>query len=231
MIRLIFLLALFAGNAAADYSPAARQVLAAAPQLEAFAGSKGNFESLASGLLGETAVRLVTLTPEGMREIVTFAAAGRLKAEETVHVLENARYHLLERGIAEASGWDIALVLMGRMDIAPSGPAWQPGLLTPADPHKPIVVSLRPFAGSPANYRSLWRGLTQGTAITLADPIATRARVRFVPQCTLAAAEAREALLEAAARLDAEGRGEPTMNELRGAVVGALERRCGALGS
>jgi hypothetical protein len=71
---------------------------------------------------------------------------------------------------ATPSGWDIALVLMGHMDITPSGPVRQPGLLIPADPRKPMVLSLRPFAGSAANYRSLMRGLTHGSPVTLADP-------------------------------------------------------------
>jgi hypothetical protein len=48
MKRLILLLALLAGNAAAQYTAPARQVLALAPELEAFAGSKANFESLAA---------------------------------------------------------------------------------------------------------------------------------------------------------------------------------------
>jgi len=83
MRRLIVLLALVAGNAAAQYSLPAQQVLALAPQLEAFAGSRANFESLANGLHGGTEVRLVSMTREGMREIVTFTASERLPALDT----------------------------------------------------------------------------------------------------------------------------------------------------
>src|SRR5687768_18555711 len=104
MRRLIVLLALVAGNAAAQYSLPAQQVLAIAPQLEAFAGSRANFESLANGLHGGTEVRLVSMTREGRREIVTFTASEKLPALDTARVLENSRYHLLERGTGAPSG-------------------------------------------------------------------------------------------------------------------------------
>ena len=206
-------------------------MLALAPQLEAFAGSKANFESLAAGLRAGRQVTLVTITPDGMREIVSFTAAKPLSAEESARVLENARYHLLERGRATPSGWDIALVLIGHMDITPAGPVRRPGLLAPADPRKPMVLSLRPFAGSAANYRSLMRGLTEGKLVILADPVHTRFRQRFMPQCALPEADARQVLIAAAERLAAQHIGDPMMDELRAAVVRELEPRCGAAAS
>jgi len=226
--RLILLLIVLSWPAAAQYSPAAQEVLAAAPQLEAFAGSKANFESLAAGLRAGRQVTLVTLTPDGMREIVYFTAAKPLSAEESTRVLENARYHLLDRGRATPSGWDIALVLMGHMDITPSGPVQQPGLLTPADPRKPMVLSLRAFAGSAANYRSLMRGLTHGSPVTLADPVDARSKARFTPPCMLPEAEARQVLIAAAERLAAQRVGDPSVDELRAAVMRVLEADCGA---
>ena len=215
-------------HAAAQYSPAASEVLALAPRLEAFAGSKANFESLAAGLRVGRQVTLVTITPDGMREIVSFTAADPLSAEESARVLENARYHLLDRGRATPSGWDIALVLMGHMDITPSGPVRQPGLLAPVDPRKPTVLSLRPFAGSPANYRSLMRGLTQGSPVTLADPVDARFKERFTPQCVLPEAQARQVLIAAAERLAKQHIGDPAVDELRAAVVRVLEVKCSA---
>jgi hypothetical protein len=229
--NLILLVLLLAGNAAAQYSPEAREVLVIAPALETFAGSKANFESLAAGLRSGRQVTLATITPDGMREIVSFAAAKPLSADETVRVLENARYHLLDRGLAAPSGWDIGLVLMGHMDITPSGPVRQPGLLAPSDPRKPLVLSLRNFAGSAANYRSLMRGLTHGSMVTLADPVNFRFRQRFTPQCALPEAEARQVLIDAAERLAAERVGDPMMDELRAAVVRVLEARCRAAAS
>jgi hypothetical protein len=226
--RLILLLAVLAWPAAAQYSPRAQEVLALAPQLETFAGSKANFESLAAGLRAGRQVTLVSITPDGMREIVSFTAAKPLSAEESARVLENARYHLLDRGLAAPSGWDIALVLMGHMDITPAGPVQQPGLLAPADPRKPVVLSLRAFAGSAANYRSLMRGLTEGKLVVLADPVHPRFRERFVPQCALPAADAREVLIAAAERLAAQQLGDPMIDELRAAVVRVLEVNCTA---
>jgi hypothetical protein len=220
------LLALVAGNAAAQYSLPARQVLAIAPQLEAFAGSKANLESLANGLRGGTEVRLVSMTREGMREIVTFTASEKLPAPDSARVLENARYHLLERGIGAPSGWDIALVLMGSIEITPRGPVRRPGLLTPANPQRAIVVALRPFAGSPANYRSLVRGLTEGATVTLADPVDRRIRVHFTAQCVLPEEQARQLLLAAAERVAARGIGDPLIQEVAGAVADLLAEKC-----
>ena len=217
-----------AGNAAAQYGPEAREVLALAPALEAFAGSKANLENLARGLRGGRQVTLATLTPDGMREIVSFTAAKPLSAEETARVLENARYRLLDRGLAAPSGWDIGLVLMGHMDIAPAGPVRQPGLLVPADPRKPMMLSLHAFAGSAANYRSLMRGLSEGKLVTLVDPVHVRFRQQFMPQCALAEADARQLLMDAAERLAAQHIGDPMIDELRAAVVRALELKCGA---
>lgn len=214
--------------AAAQYSPAAQEVLALAPQLETFAGSKTNFDSLAAGLRAGRQVTLVTITPDGMREIVSFTAAKPLSAGESARVLENARYHLLDRGRATPSGWDIALVLMGHMDITPAGPVQQPGLLAPADPRKPVVLSLRAFAGSAANYRSLMRGLTQRSMVTLADPVDFRFKERFTPRCALPEAEARQVLIAAAERLTAQGKGDPMIEDLREAVVRELETKCSA---
>jgi len=224
----ILLLVVFAWPAAAQYSPAAQEVLALAPQLETFAGSKANFESLAAGLRAGRQVTLVTITPDGMREIVSFTAAKPLPAEESARVLENARYRLLDGGRATPSGWDIALVLMGHMDITPAGPVREPGLLAPADPRKPMVLSLRAFAGSAANYRSLMRGLTHGSTVTLADPVDARFKERFTPQCALTEAEARQVLVGAAERLAAQGTGDPMIDQLRAALVRVLEVKCTA---
>lgn len=220
MRSFIFLLALVSASAAAQYSPSAQQVLALAPQLEDFAGSRGNFESLASGLRGATAVRLVTITPEGMREIVTFTAAQALSAAQTADVLEQARVRLLARTIPEPSGLDIALVLMGSTD---------PGLLAAADPDKPMVLALQPFAGSAANYRRLMRGLVEGGRITLVDPRDRRWRASFEPQCAMSQAEAEEVLLAAAERLGAQGIDTPTVRELRAALIEALAVSAGCL--
>ncbi|MFL6565029.1 MAG: hypothetical protein ACJ8G5_08880 [Burkholderiales bacterium] len=231
MKGLILLLMVLASPAAAQYSAPVQEALALAPQLEAFAGSKANFESLAAGLRAGRQVTLVTITPDGMREIVSFTAAKPLSAEESARVLENARYHLLDRGRATPSGWDIALVLMGHMDITPAGPVRQPGLLAPADPRKPMVMSLRAFAGSAANYRSLMRGLTEGKLVILADPVHTRFRERFMPQCALPEADARQVLIAAAERLAAQHIGDPMIDELRAAVLLELESKCGAAAS
>jgi hypothetical protein len=100
-------------------------------------------------------------------------------------------------------------------------------LLTPANPQRAVVVALRPFAGSPANYRSLVRGLTEGRTVTLADPVDRRIRVRFTPQCALPEEEARQLLLAAAERIAAGGIGDPLIQEVVGAVLNLLAEKCG----
>jgi len=115
---------------------------------------------------------------------------------------------------------------MGSMDITPGGPVRRPGLLTPADPQRAIVVALRSFAGSPANYRSLVRGLTEARTTTLVDPVDRRIRVRFTPQCALPEEDARQLLLAAAERIAAGGIGDPLIQEVVGAVVDLLDDKC-----
>lgn len=206
--------------AAAQFTPTAQELLTLARQLEGFAGSRHNLESLASGLTTGTAVTLTTITPDGMRETVTFTAAAPLPPKETASVLEAARRQLLARGIKAPSGWDIALVLMGSAAITPSGPARMPGLLAPAKAEKPFTISLHQFAGSPANYKSLMTGLTQGWTVTLTDPADRRSKLRFTPKGALPAEEAKQTLLLASELLVAQGIQDPTLEEVRAALVG-----------
>ena len=94
-----------------------------------------------------------------------------------------------------------------------------------------LAPQLEAFAGSAANYRSLMRGLTEGKLVILADPVHTRFRERFMPQCALPEADARQVLIAAAERLAAQHIGDPMMDELRAALVRELEPRCGAAAS
>jgi hypothetical protein len=91
-----------------------------------------------------------------------------------------------------------------------------------------LAPRLEAFAGSAANYRSLMRGLTHGSPVTLADPVDARFRARFTPQCVLSEAEARQVLIAAAERLAAQHVGDPAVDELRAAVVRVLEVNCSA---
>ena len=226
MKRLLLLLAFAAATAAAQHGPPASEILRIAPQLLSFAGSSANFERLASGLHGGTQVALVSITPDGMRETVAFTAASALSAGEIAATLAAAREVLLARGITQPSGWEIALALMGGSVITPEGPARMPGLLAPADPARPLVISLRPFAGSPGNYRSLMAGLTRARPITLVDAADRRARVSFTVPCgPISEPEARQALAATSDRLSAQGIGDPTGEELKRALLAILDQR------
>src|SRR3979490_1606955 len=81
--------------------PAAVTVQQLAPQLVDFAGSLANFQSLVNGLALGVPVTLVTLTPEGFTQTVTFTpAAGGMTPVDIARTLELARQNLIARGIA-----------------------------------------------------------------------------------------------------------------------------------
>ncbi len=209
------------GGAGAQLAPAAHEVLLLAPQLQAFAGSATNFESLAGGLRVAFPVTLSTIAADGTREIVQFTPAQPLSAQETVRVMEGARAALLAHGIAAPGAWDIGVALMGGTLATRSGAVKMPGLIASADPDKRLVFSVRSFAGSPANYKRLVAGLSQGRPVTLITPGARRDRITFKPPgAPLSADETRHALQLAAELLASQGIEDPTPEQLRAALIG-----------
>ncbi len=218
---LIALALVTSGGAGAQLAPAAQEVLLLAPQLQAFAGSAANFESLAGGLRVGFPVMLSTLAADGTREIVEFMPAQPLSAAETVRVMEGARQALLAQGIAAPSAWDIGVALMGGTLATASGAVKMPGLVASADPDKRLVFSVRSFAGSPANYKSLVAGLSQGRPVTLVTPGTRRDRLTFTPPgVPLSADETKQTLQLAAELLASQGIEDPTSEQLRAALIG-----------
>ncbi|HVL35013.1 MAG TPA: hypothetical protein VM489_05005, partial [Burkholderiales bacterium] len=125
-------------------------------------------------------------------------------------------------GIAVPGAWEIAIVLAGGVLATPAGPARVPALIEPADAAKPLVLAVRGFAGSAANYRSLMRGLTEGTAVSLVG--ADERRLRFVPPGgTRPAAHAHRILVAASDALAARGIYDPRPEEVRAALFGVLQ--------
>lgn len=212
-------LMLVSGAFAAPLLPPAQEVLRIAPALRGFGGSEANFESLAVGLQSGREVRLTSITPDGMREVVTFAAARAFPAAETALMLTGLQQALAAQGVASPTGWQIGIALLGGTLVTPEGSARMPAIIAP-DPRKPMVVSMHTFAGSPANYRSLLNGLTRGRTITLATPGDRRAKVTFkAPGPPLSVEEAQQVLTRAAGRLTAQGIDDPTAEELRDALL------------
>lgn len=209
--RLIFLLILLAGNAAAQYTP----------QLEAFAGSKANFASLTGGLEAGKTIMLSTITTDGMREEVIFTPQRPLPAADAARLLEAARAALVAHGIASPTPRQIGAVLMGGNLATPKGPVPVAPMIAPANPAKPLVLSVHNFAGSPANYRNLMRGLTQATTVTLTDAADRSVKLSFTPPgAALTAEQARQTLLAASELLASFGIFDPTLEELRASFIG-----------
>lgn len=227
VLRILFtwLALLGAGGAFAELSPQAKEVLELAPELSGFGGAEANFDSLASGLrLGRT-VTLVSISFNGMREVLHFTPAAALTPTETVNVLEATRFELLSLGVTEPTAWQIGIVLVGGSVVTPHGTARTPGLIRPRDPARPLSLSMRSFAGSPQNYRSLVAALTTGRSVTLAIP-GERKRIPFRPAgAPLRPEEVQPVLIAAAERLVKQGIGDPTVPELVAALGAVLEER------
>jgi len=89
------------------------QVIGLAPQLVAFAGSDTNFQNLVQGLSQGTPVTLVTATPDGLTQTVTFTPSAAMSATDIVRTLEAARQQLITRGVATPTALQIGTTLVG----------------------------------------------------------------------------------------------------------------------
>lgn len=221
--------AFFACNAQAQVTPS-QQVLALAPQLQAFAGSPANFDSLASGLVQGIPATLQTVTADGVLQTVTLNPPAALGALQAARTLETARQLLISRGIGSPTAEQIGVALAGGALPTPLGVFRTPGVLTGrVDPNALAVqrqaapAAATPFGGSAANFQSLNAGLTQGRPITLTS-IATNGAaqpVTFrVPGAPLNQAEASDAILVASQLLAAQGIANPTPQQIQTALLG-----------
>src|SRR5688500_13282378 len=182
----------------------------AQPELEAFAGSRANLESLASGLREGREIKLTSIATDGMREEAMFTPARPLGSAEAARVMQAGRQALLAHGVRVPGAWDIGIALMGGTIVAPTGKFQLPRLVAPADPERALVISLHAFAGSRANYRNLVRGLSEGTTVTLSYS-ERRGSIRFEPPGgRLSADEVRQSLQAAGELLAAKGINDPT---------------------
>ena len=108
------------------------EVIGLAPQLVAFAGSDANFRSLVTGLNQGTPVSLVTATPDGLTQTVTFTPSGAMSAADIARALESARQQLISRGVAAPSALQIGTTLMGGALPTPAGTVQVNPVLTQA---------------------------------------------------------------------------------------------------
>jgi hypothetical protein len=110
------------GAAEPTVVPASATVQQLAPQLVDFAGSLTNFQSLVNGLALGVPVTLVTLTPEGFTQTVTFTpAAGGMTPVDIARTLELARQSLIARGIPRPTAQQLGVALAGGFLSTPLG--------------------------------------------------------------------------------------------------------------
>ena len=215
-------------------SPSAQQVQLLAPQLLAFSGSTGNFDSLVTGLTSGTPVTLTTVSAEGFVQIVTFMPGATMSASDVARNLETARQNLITRGIATPNAQQLALALVGGTLTTPSGSASINGVLTGTAGTTPLQVrnELAPFstfASTPTlnlsqnNLQALRIALAQGSTATLTTTTASGAtQAMTIPGTGVAmtAFEVNQALQLASALLAQQGIVSPTMDQIRVALVG-----------
>jgi hypothetical protein len=195
--------------------PEAQQVQLLAPQLVAFSGSTGNFESLVSGLTSGTPVTLTTLGAEGIMQIVTFVPGATLTVPEAARLLETTRQNLIAQGIATPNAQQLALAL-------PSGTA---GALQLRNEPTPLTSAAGSSALnlSAANLQALRTALSQGTAVSLTGntPGGATQTVSFTaPGGPLNDFEVTQALQLASTLLAQQGIFNPSPEQLRAALVG-----------
>jgi len=214
------------------FSQSTQQVQFVAPQLIAFAGSTGNFESLVSGLTTGAPVTLATVGADGSLQIVTFTPASAVPPGDAARLLETARQNLISRGVAAPTGAQIAASLMGGTITTPSGTSTFIGVLTGTS-SSPTPVLVRTDAGalqssapnsnlSPAQLAAVRSALATGTGVTLTTGSgATTRNVVFSPTgVRLSDFEANQALQLAGTLLAQQGVLNPTADQLRVALFG-----------
>lgn len=230
MLRSIAALALLSlGNAAlaqsvllTSPSSSTQQVQLLAPQLVAFAGSSGNFQSLVTGLTSGAPVTLTTVGADGLLQIVTFLPGTALSPLDAARVLETARQNLIGRGIAAPTAQQLAASLMGGTIATPSGTVPITGLLTgTTTPLTPVQVRTESTLAQRPDLVALRNALAAGSGITLVNTDGTGRNVTF-PQTgkRMSDFEVNQSLQLAAALLAQQGILNPTADQLRVALFG-----------
>lgn len=96
---------------------------------EAWAQADANLQSLFVGLTQGSEVTLVTPLANGMAEVTSFSPPGRLAAADAAGALERARQQLAALGVAQPSGLQLAVALVGGTVDIPAGRTQLAGVL------------------------------------------------------------------------------------------------------
>jgi hypothetical protein len=211
-------------------SPNSQQVQLLAPQLVAFAGSAGNFDSLVNGLTVGTPITLTTVSSDGFIQVVTFMPGITMSTADTARALETARQNLIVRGVAAPTAQQLAIALMGGSLTTAAGSTPLPGVLSGTAGTSQLQIRNEvAFPGasalnlSAANLQALRTGLAQGSPVTLTSTSAAGAvqSVTFTPTSgPMNAFEVNQALSLASALLAQQGVLNPTPDQIRVALMG-----------
>jgi hypothetical protein len=162
----------------------------------AFAQSGNNLQTLFVGLTQGTEVTLVTPLANGMTEVTSFRPPARLGGAEAAGALELARQQLAALGVAQPTGQQLAVALVGGTLDVPSGRTQLGGVL-PQGPSQGSIRTQVIAAGA------LPQGQLPGAAGT-----------------ALTHAEVAQALQLATQQLAMHGIANPTAEQIRVAMFG-----------
>lgn len=171
-------------------------VALAAVAFEAWAQAEANLQSLFLALTQGTEATLVTPLPNGMAEVTSFTAPARLSAADAAGALERARQQLAALGVAQPSGQQLAIALVGGTVDIPTGRTQLGGVL-PADAGRGMIRTQVVAAGA----------LPQGQIPGAAGAALTHAEVA-------------QALQLATQQLALHGIANPTADQIRIAMFG-----------
>ena len=114
----------------------------AALALEASAQADVNLQNLLNGLTNGAEVTLVTRLANGMTEVTTFTPPARLSVADAASAIEFARRELAALGVAQPTGQQLAIALVGGTVDIPSGRTQLGGVLPKGPQHAQIRSQL-----------------------------------------------------------------------------------------
>lgn len=163
---------------------------------EAWAQADANLQRLFAGLTQGSEVTLVTPLANGMAEVTSFLPPGRLSAADAAGALERARQQLAALGVAQPSGQQLAVALVGGTVDIPTGRTQLGGVL-PAGTQRASIRTQLVASGA----------LPQG-------------QVPGAGSAALTHAEVAQALQLATQQLALHGIVDPTADQIRIAMFG-----------
>jgi len=184
----------------------------AALSLDANAQFDSNFQNLLTGLTQGSEVTLLTPLSDGTVEVTSFFPPGRMSAAAATASIEQARAELVNFGIEQPTGAQLAAALVGGVLNVPSGSTHLAGVLPPGQ--RPgsfsaqiVAAQALPQVVAPAGNAAIGGSAAAGASAPLTPPGLTDA------QSSMAIQLANERLAEL-------GITQPTPDQVRAMLEG-----------